>query len=173
MAETASRTRMKDYRAHERLPSQQEIELEKLPSLHENPLGSMKLSIKKCLIVATALGLGLLPARTWTSADGTKTFEGKLQSYDAAEGKVSVTVRNGRILTFSADKLSEADRTFLTEEAARRGGTTQNRAAMEEFSLTDIGKAFTKMEILEGDAFTPHEFESVPEYFILYYSASW
>ena len=44
---------------------------------------------------------------------------------------------------------------------------------MEEFSLTDIGKAFTKMEILEGDAFTPHEFESVPEYFILYYSASW
>ena len=30
-----------------------------------------------------------------------------------------------------------------------------------------------KMQILEGEAFAPHEFESVPDYFILYYSASW
>ena len=43
---------------------------------------------------------------------------------------------------------------------------------MEEFARTDIGKAFTKMQVLEGQAFTPHEFESGPEYFILYYSAS-
>ena len=117
----------------------------------------MKLSIKKCLIIATALGLGLLPARTWTSADGTRTFEGKFKSYDAAEGKVSVTIRNGRTLTFSVDKLSKADQTFLTEEAAKRDGTAQNKAAMEEFSLTDIGKAFTMMQVLEGDAFVPHE----------------
>ena len=133
----------------------------------------MKLSIKKCLIIATALGLGLLPARTWTSADGSKTFEGKLKSYDDAGGKVTVTVRNGRILTFSVDKLSEADRKFLTEEAARLNDASENKAETEEFSLTDIGKAFTKMQVLEGDAFTPHQFESVPEYFILYYSASW
>jgi hypothetical protein len=169
----ALRTRMKDCSPHERLSSQQEIELEKLPSLPENPPGSMKLSTKKCLIIATALGLGLLPARTWTSADGTRTFEGKFKSYDAAEGKVSVTIRNGRTLTFSVDKLSKADQTFLTEEAAKRDGTAQNKAAMEEFSLTDIGKAFTMMQVLEGDAFIPHEFKSLPDYFILYYSASW
>ena len=133
----------------------------------------MKLSIKQCLIIATALGLGFLPARTWTSADGSKTFEGKLKTYDAAGGKVSVTVRNGRTLTFSIDKLSEADRKFLAEEASRLDGTAENKAAMEEFARTDIGKAFTKTQILQGDAFAPHEFESVPEYFILYYSASW
>ncbi|MCH2062315.1 MAG: hypothetical protein MK194_01175 [Roseibacillus sp.] len=133
----------------------------------------MKLSITQCLIIATALGLGFLPARTWTSADGSRSFEGKLKAYDAAAGKVSVTVRNGKTLTFSIDKLSEEDRKFLAEEAEKLDGTAANKAAMEEFARTDIGKAFTKMQVLEGQAFTPHEFESVPEYFILYYSASW
>ena len=133
----------------------------------------MKLSIKQCLIMATALGLGFLPARTWTSADESKSFEGKLKAYDAAAGKVSVAVRNGKTLTFSIDKLSEADRKFLAEEAEKLDGTAENKAAMEEFTRTDIGKAFTKMQILEGEAFAPHEFESVPDYFILYYSASW
>ena len=133
----------------------------------------MKLSITQCLIIATALGLGFLPARTWTSADGSRSFEGKLKAYDAAAGKVSVTVRNGRTLTFSIDKLSEADRKFLAEEASRLDGTAENKAAMEEFARTDIGKAFTMMQVLEGDAFIPHEFKSLPDYFILYYSASW
>ena len=47
MISRALRARMKDCSPHERLSSQQEIELEKLPSLPENPPGSMKLSIKK------------------------------------------------------------------------------------------------------------------------------
>ena len=133
----------------------------------------MKLSAKQCLIIATALGLGFLPARTWTSADGSKTFEGKLKSYDTKAGKVSVSVQNGRTITFSIDKLSGADQKFLAREAEELDGTAENKAAMEEFARTDMGKAFTKMQILEGEVFAPHEFESVPEYFILYYSASW
>ena len=60
------------------------------------------------------LGLGLLPARTWTSADGSKTFEGELGRYDKATGKVTVILkRNGRSTTFAIDKLSDADKSFL------------------------------------------------------------
>ena len=55
-------------------------------------------------------------ARTWTSSDGVKTFEGELLSYDAASGKVSVTLANGKELTFTQDKLSEADITYLKEK---------------------------------------------------------
>ena len=48
-------------------------------------------------------------ARTWTSADGTQTFEGELQSYDAASGKISVTLPNGKRMAFLQEKLSAED----------------------------------------------------------------
>jgi len=71
-------------------------------------------------ILATAmiagLGLGLLPARTWTSADGSKTFEAELGRYDKATGKVTVVLnKNGRSMTFRIDKLSDADKSFLAD----------------------------------------------------------
>ena len=37
-------------------------------------------------------------ARTWTSADGSKTFEGELKAYDAGTGRATVIV-NGLPLT--------------------------------------------------------------------------
>lgn len=38
-----------------------------------------------------------LPARTRTSADGTKTFEGDLKSCDEASGAGIVTMQNGKL----------------------------------------------------------------------------
>ena len=76
---------------------------------------------------ATALALVLfqeLEARTWTSADGTRTFEGELKSYDAASGKVTVTLRNRKSMTFGQDKLSEADIAWLKKNGGRSEGST-------------------------------------------------
>jgi hypothetical protein len=55
-------------------------------------------------------------ARTWTSSDGSKTFEGELKSYDPDTGAVGVTLANGKSLNFRQDKLSEADIAFLKEQ---------------------------------------------------------
>jgi len=52
-------------------------------------------------------------ARTWTSADGTKTLEGELLSYDPATGVVSVTVTGGKTMKCTVDKLSASDIAFL------------------------------------------------------------
>ena len=73
---------------------------------------------------ATTAALSLLliasaQARTWTSADGTKTFEGELRSYDAATGMVEVTLATGRKMSFSQDKLSEADIAFVKENGRK------------------------------------------------------
>jgi len=65
-----------------------------------------------------------LQSRTWTSADGAKTFEGELQSYDAASGKVSVTLPNRKRMTFTQDKLSEDDIAWLKKNGGRSGGST-------------------------------------------------
>ncbi len=63
-------------------------------------------------------------ARTWTSADGTKTFEGKLHAYDAASGKVSVILPNGRRMNFMQEKLSADDVAWLKKYGGRPGGST-------------------------------------------------
>jgi hypothetical protein len=69
--------------------------------------------------VLSLLLLASAQARTWTSADGTKTFEGELRSYDAAAGKVTVTLANGKQLVFVQDKLSEEDIAFVKENASK------------------------------------------------------
>ena len=62
------------------------------------------------------LGYGV-QARTWTSSDGAKTFEGELKSYDAVTGIVSVTLANGKVTKFQQDKLSAADIEFVKENS--------------------------------------------------------
>ncbi len=55
-------------------------------------------------------------ARTWTNADGSKTFEAELKSYDPATGAVEVTWPNGSAMKFNQEKLSAADIGFLKEQ---------------------------------------------------------
>ena len=52
------------------------------------------------LVLGTGAFHSVAEGRTWTSADGSKTFEGELQSYDAASGKVSVTLLYGKRMAF-------------------------------------------------------------------------
>lgn len=51
--------------------------------------------------------------RTWTSVDGSRSFEGELQSYDPRAGMVSIIRKGGHKLTFSQEKLSQADQDWL------------------------------------------------------------
>ena len=82
--------------------------------------------------LAAAIGIGVLPARTWTNADGTRTFEGEFKAYDKEGGKVTVIMRNGRAVTFDIAKLSDVDQTFLQEQAKNDpAGGADDRARSE------------------------------------------
>jgi hypothetical protein len=73
-------------------------------------------------LALTSIALALLAgaqARTWTSADGTKTFDGELKSYDAGKGMVTVALPNGKTMNFAQDKLSDADVAYLTEHGGK------------------------------------------------------
>lgn len=74
------------------------------------------LSRSLILAVMSSLLITAAYARTWTSADGSKTFEGDLKSYDPATGMVEVTLSTGKEMKFSQKVLSEADITFLGEQ---------------------------------------------------------
>ncbi len=73
----------------------------------------------RCIATAIAalfLSFGAAHARTWKSSDGTKTFEGEVKTYSPETGKVTVTLVNGKDLTFTQDKLSADDIAFLKEK---------------------------------------------------------
>lgn len=74
-------------------------------------------SLLRSLLLCSALMAGA-QARTWTSADGTKTFEAELKSYNADTGEVVVSFTNGSTRKFNQTFLSEADITFLKTNPA-------------------------------------------------------
>lgn len=120
------------------------------------------------LLAVSFLLLSGLHARTWTSADGTKTFEGTLRSYAKETGIVTVIV-NGRPLSFEKSMLSEEDIKFLDEEMAAQVNPA------EEAAKTVVGAKVTgtKLHRIDGKRFKNAELDKAPDYYILYYSASW
>jgi hypothetical protein len=91
---------------------------------------------KFILAAVTSLLLTGAQARTWTSADGSKTFSGELKSYDAGNGKVTVTLSNGRSMNFNQDKLSEDDIAYLKKNGKKASGFSTSSASVKE--LPDV-----------------------------------
>lgn len=74
---------------------------------------SLAVAIQAVIFVTTIDSSG---ARTWTSADGTKTFEGEFRSYDPENKTVTVVTSGGRAITLSTQMLSKADIGWLKEQ---------------------------------------------------------
>jgi len=120
------------------------------------------------ILIALCLPLG---ARTWTSSDGGKTFDGEIRSYDSATGKVTVLLTNGKSLTFDQAKLSDDDIAFLKEYDAEANKPDPKEALEAQVLGAKISKA--KLHKLVGKKFAKAEMEFAPEYYILYFSGSW
>ena len=76
-----------------------------------------KKPILSTLCIAVVLMMSA-DARTWTSADGKKTFEGEMTAYDADAGRVTVDMK-GREMTFSINILSDDDIAYIKEEGPK------------------------------------------------------
>jgi hypothetical protein len=98
----------------------------------------MKPHHRRLAISAALVGLLLsgAQARTWTSSDGTKTFQGELHSYDPATGKVAVTLPNGRQMAFQQDKLSDADIAYVKENGKKAASSPSSSASVK--ALPDV-----------------------------------
>ncbi len=119
-----------------------------------------------CLAATTAF----ISARTWTSADGTKTFEGDLKDFDNVSGKVTV-LSKGRQLVFDQDKLSEEDQAFLLEWKVE----ADKPEPAEILENQEVGKQLTERVLsrLDKKRFKRASLEKTPEYYLVYFSASW
>ena len=68
-------------------------------------------------------------ARIWTSADGNKTFEGELKEYNVATGKVTVTMGNGKVVSFKQEVLSADDIAWLVENGTKTSSRSSSQQA--------------------------------------------
>ena len=118
-------------------------------------------------IAALSLAVSGANARTWTSSDGAKTFEGELRSYNERSGIVTVVI-SGRAVDFPKDKLSAEDINFL--EAAK----TPEIAATPD-TETEVGAKVDKAKLqrLDGKRYRRSKLEKNPQYYLFYFSASW
>lgn len=89
--------------------------------------------------------------RTWTSADGVRTFEGELKNYDPEKGALTVTLANGKSLSFTQDKLSAADIAFLKEQ----GKFPADKAATSAGSVKAIPDVLPDPDGKEADLSKP------------------
>lgn len=114
------------------------------------------------LLSLLLLGSQLTSARDWISADGSKVFEGDLQAYDEATGQVTMLIA-GETVTFSKDTLSKGDIAHL----ANYKEAEKNRTSIAQFLAKD------KLSLLKDGKFAETKLAKKPEYFLIYYSASW
>lgn len=136
-----------------------------------------RLVMKKTFYTGMALScllLTSLSARTWTNADGTNTFSGDFKGFDAETEVVSV-VKSGRTLSFTLDKLSEADQTWVKAAAKEAAEAAAKAANTKKLSEQEVGSKLTSKVLsrLNGKRFARADIEKSPEYYILYFSASW
>lgn len=120
-----------------------------------------------------ALSIGTVTARTWTSSDGSKTFEGTFKDYDEAKQTISV-MKGYKKLSFPLDKLSDTDQQWVRGEVARQAIANQP-TVQEQLAEQAVGKNLKPgvLERLEGSRFARVELSKAPEYYLLYFSASW
>lgn len=124
--------------------------------------------MKSALILATitsTIFISSVHARTWTSAEEDKTFEGRYIKHD----DTNVTVmKSGRKVSFPLSMLSETDQTWVSEQK------TEPDTADEPGELGSIGKKLKgKLVQLKGRRFSRMKPTKTPEYYLLYFSASW
>ncbi|MCP5534641.1 MAG: hypothetical protein H7A51_00215 [Akkermansiaceae bacterium] len=129
---------------------------------------------KIILTLAGIAGLALVPlihARTWTSADGKSQFDGE---YVSSTG-TSVTVKkNGIPRTFKIDLLSEDDKKWIAENKERIARETREKAAMGNIDDQKIGKKLKGKTVRAVNGkFVNEDTGKVPQYYLLYFTASW
>lgn len=75
-------------------------------------------------------------ARTWTSADGARTFEADLTAFEG--GKVTVKRSDGKVMKFAIGLLSEADQEFVRNAQAPKAAPSPSEGSWPRWRGSDF-----------------------------------
>ena len=125
----------------------------------------------KCILTIAAIIItGPLPARIWTSSNGVTTFEGE---YVSSTTRSLVFIHKGKKETIRVSRLSAADQVWIEQEHQRDAHPPKKRTYR---SLKDqkVGKKLINQTFrVKNNQFVTENIRKVPQYYYLYFSASW
>lgn len=130
--------------------------------------------MKKPLIILTPLLLSTLSltARTWTSSDGTRTFEGDFKSYNSSTQTVTV-IKNSKNLQVPISALSAEDQQWIRDNASKPSEAVlsiEDQLADQKVGAHLNSKTLSRFD---GAKFVKADLEKAPDYYLLYFTASW
>ncbi len=108
-------------------------------------------------------------ARTWTSSDGSQTFEAE---YVSATSKTVTVIMGGGKKTFKINKLSAADQEWINQ--ARQQINCVCPVNVSSLRKQKIGRQLQHQTFrVKNGRFVSAKITKVPRYYYLYYAASW
>lgn len=134
------------------------------------------LKMMKALTVCMGL-MGLMTtvveARDWTNRAGRTIQADLIAVKQSAGGEVAVLrLSNGQVHEVPLAQLSDADQTFAREEGSRQ--SANKPGAMEEKKFSVLGELLkNKLVALDGRRVAKYEMTEEPQYYALYFTASW
>ncbi len=125
------------------------------------------------VLLATSALVADETTRTWTSSDGSRTFEGKFRSFNPERKEAEVIV-NGQAVKFPIDLLSAADIAYI-EELAQNDEPVDPSHIKEIVEQTSLGAQILKAKPhrFDGRRYRRADLVKSPEFYVLYYAASW
>lgn len=126
-------------------------------------------------LLAVLCGASFAEVRKWTSADdASKSFEGEMT---ATKGDtVTIKMKSGRVMHVPLSKLSPEDKDYVAAQAKAKEEEAAAAGAAEKLKTSEVGKAIGgKTVILDGKKLKKHDVfaAKAPEYYLLYWGASW
>lgn len=107
----------------------------------------MKVSFKiltTCLLIFGTTASSLAEVRSWKSSDGTKTLKADFLARD--ESTVTLRRTDGRVLSFSIDKLHQDEQTYLNKNHPYVADDEQEEPVGDAFGPLRFGDSRTEVE---------------------------
>jgi hypothetical protein len=134
--------------------------------------------MKPTLLLAAfllATGLSQAEMRLWTSADdASKTFEGEMQSLTGET--VTIRTKAGKTISAPLAKFAQADQDYAKKAKEEKAEAAKSVEAAAKLKDSAMGKELGKSTvILDGKKMKKHDLfaAKAPEYFLVYWGASW
>lgn len=109
-------------------------------------------------------------ARTWTSSNKVTTFEGE---YVSSTKKSLVFIHRGKKETIRISRLCEKDQAWIAKEQLR-DASPPKKVSYRSIKEQNVGKKLLNQTFrVKNKQFVTDNIRKVPQYYFLYYAASW
>ncbi len=110
-------------------------------------------------------------ARVWTSADGGQKFKADFKLYEPKLDAVQL-VKGGQLVVYELKKFSEEDRDWVVREHKNQKKVLAREQAFKNQKVGQTLKTGV-LKKFDGEKFKDYTLEKMPEYYFVYFGASW